>query len=383
MRILFVSCSYYFPQFYGGIEACIDNLSRGLTDKGHQVAVLVPLAGGDQIWFRNRVAVRLFGLQRAGEKFGGYRVFREWFSNFEQSIDGLIEFFSPDIMVGHGGACPDRVFTPRSMLIPNAAHIHGMAPVHRIPELHGKGVTNYICCSSFIRSEVEKRLRPGHETRNEVVVLYNPFDPTKYRVSERGGCVTFINPHSIKGVDLALELASAFSDIPFLFVKGWRRDLEPSIETRIRSLRNVTVLNSTEDVRTVYRKTRVLIVPSQMQEGAGRVVTEAQISGIPVIASALGGIPEVLGDGGVLLPHDDIAAWISAVREVWINQELWEQLSQKAAAQAQDERFTFSNSIDRYEAFLAECILSHRTAKRTRLYEISAPCPPKIICHEG
>jgi hypothetical protein len=51
------------------------------------------------------------------------------------------------------------------------------------------------------------------------------------------------------------------------------------------------------------------MVPST-DEAFGRVIVEAQVNGIPVVARRTGGIPEALGDAGVLLPPDAPgAAW--------------------------------------------------------------------------
>jgi glycosyltransferase involved in cell wall biosynthesis len=71
-------------------------------------------------------------------------------------------------------------------------------------------------------------------------------------------------------------------------------------------------------MRSVYGRTALLLVPSKWQEGFGRVALEAQASGIPVVARAIGGIPEaVAGGGAVLLPPDaDARRWAEVVEEV-------------------------------------------------------------------
>ena len=62
----------------------------------------------------------------------------------------------------------------------------------------------------------------------------------------------------------------------------------------------------------------MLLVPSLWEETWGRVVSEAQFSGIPVLASDSGGLPESVGPGGVLLRRDDPAElWADHLRRIW------------------------------------------------------------------
>jgi glycosyltransferase involved in cell wall biosynthesis len=60
-----------------------------------------------------------------------------------------------------------------------------------------------------------------------------------------------------------------------------------------------------------------LLMPSVAPEGFGRVILEAQCSGIPVVGSNRGAIPEVLGTGGVVV--DDVEqpeTYAAGLREV-------------------------------------------------------------------
>jgi LmbE family N-acetylglucosaminyl deacetylase len=103
--------------------------------------------------------------------------------------------------------------------------------------------------------------------------------------------VTFINPHPMKGVALVEELARQRPDLRFQFIKSWPY---PPHYTP-----NVELVAFNLDMRSVWRRALVLLVPSLCAEAFGRVVVEAQINGVPVIHHDIGGLAEA--GGGVAI----------------------------------------------------------------------------------
>jgi glycosyltransferase involved in cell wall biosynthesis len=63
---------------------------------------------------------------------------------------------------------------------------------------------------------------------------------------------------------------------------------------------------------------RALLVPSRWYEGAGKVVLEAYAAGVPVVASRIGALPEVVEEdlSGFLLPPEDPASWLAACKRL-------------------------------------------------------------------
>src|SRR3546814_16019482 len=82
-------------------------------------------------------------------------------------------------------------------------------------------------------------------------------------------------------------------EIPFCFVEGWPMNAEEraALHARVAAHSNLRLQQRTHDMREVYRRTHTLLVPSHWEEAWGRVATEAQFSGIPVLASARRGLP--------------------------------------------------------------------------------------------
>jgi len=110
---------------------------------------------------------------------------------------------------------------------------------------------------------------------------------------------------------------------------------------RLRALApsNVEFRGAVEPAALVelFRDARALVFPSTCYEGSPRAVIEAFAAGVPVIASRMGGIPELVGDGrsGLLVPPDDPQAWARAIEQLLDDTEsqrlgegardLWEQ----------------------------------------------------------
>ena len=70
-----------------------------------------------------------------------------------------------------------------------------------------------------------------------------------------------------------------------------------------------------QDVHTYYNAISMLAFPSKLPETFGRVAVEAQASGVPVLGSNIGGVPETMSHGttGWLLPPTDVQAWKDSI----------------------------------------------------------------------
>lgn len=77
-----------------------------------------------------------------------------------------------------------------------------------------------------------------------------------------------------------------------------------------------------------YRGAELFVSPS-LVEGFGLTVAEAQACGCPVIASSAGSLPEVAGDGGILLKPRDVDGYTKAMASVVSRKDLRTQLVQK------------------------------------------------------
>lgn len=96
-------------------------------------------------------------------------------------------------------------------------------------------------------------------------------------------------------------------------------------------------------LEVLYRRTRALTFPSRY-EGFGMSLLEVMNHGRPVVASDATAIPEVVGDGGILVDPDDVAGWAAAMRRLLEDDAYWRERS--AAARARAAAFSWDRTVD-------------------------------------
>lgn len=144
--------------------------------------------------------------------------------------------------------------------------------------------------------------------------------------------LTLVTPHPRKGLDLVLSIAEKIPQFSFLLVEGWPMDKHEwrQLEGRIQHLPNVKLRRSTSDMKEVYRDTWLLLVPSEL-ETFGRVVIEAQVSGIPVVCKDVGALRWVVGEGGVVFaPDASVSEWVEELLRLHGNAGAYQKLSECA-----------------------------------------------------
>jgi colanic acid/amylovoran biosynthesis glycosyltransferase len=123
---------------------------------------------------------------------------------------------------------------------------------------------------------------------------------------------------------------------------------------------------SQDDLRKIYNQSHIFIHPSELapdsnQEGVPNSMLEAMASGLPVVATRHGGIPEAVREGvdGILVPERDETALYEALLQLARQPDLWRQLG-KQASQSVAQNFEQRQQIKNLEAVYAEAIESGR-----------------------
>jgi len=100
-------------------------------------------------------------------------------------------------------------------------------------------------------------------------------------------------------------------------------------------------------VAEVLRGFDVFALPS-LNEGISNTILEAMATGLPVVASRVGGNPELVTDGedGLLVPPLEPAAWAAALERVLVDPALAARLGEAARHTAR-ERFSLDRTVSR------------------------------------
>jgi glycosyltransferase involved in cell wall biosynthesis len=119
-----------------------------------------------------------------------------------------------------------------------------------------------------------------------------------------------------KGVDVLLRACARLKDLVFACIVG---DSVVDHLSNYSASDNVRLLGwlSEPQIEAYYESADVVVIPSRW-EGFGLVAAEAMRAGLPVIASNVGGLKEIVDDGvtGVLIPPDDDEALTNVLRDL-------------------------------------------------------------------
>ena len=206
-------------------------------------------------------------------------------------------------------------------------------------------------------------------------------DPALVKAPERKpDFITFINPSFEKGVNVFMPLAKLAAqecpEIKFLVVQSrgrWGIALKV-LKYVPDDFPNVRVIGHQRNMRPVYGATKALLLPSVWHESGARVIAEALINDIPVLASDTGGSSELVGDGGKIFKLPEIVRekrdlpateevvrpWLEEIKRIWHDPAYYDSLCGRVRKEA--EQHDIQRNTDRFIAVVRPVVQQAKAA---------------------
>lgn len=134
-------------------------------------------------------------------------------------------------------------------------------------------------------------------------------------------------------------------------------------ELRALGAPNITWLPRRTDVASLYAAADVVVLPSTYAEPSGRTILEGMATGVPVLASNTGGIPEFYGAlPELLVPVGDAAALAAKLTQVVTWRTTTPVLGERCRETA--ERFSLAATVDGVRAVIADALTPEGARRR-------------------
>ncbi len=181
-----------------------------------------------------------------------------------------------------------------------------------------------ICVSEYdYQSAIKNKIAP----KKKLVVIHNGIRPEDYnfyeRTEKRFTVGTIGEATKNKGHEYLMETARNFSDI------------------------NFNIISNLPDAARHLKNFDIFVLPS-LKEGLPYVLLEAGLAELPVIATAVGGVPEIIEDNktGILVNPANSQELAEAIKKLIKNSSLCQKLSQSLHQKILQE-FSFGEMLDR------------------------------------
>ena len=182
------------------------------------------------------------------------------------------------------------------------------AYVYSILETYKKVDT--IICPSFFMKRI---LSTNSQIAERLVVMHNYCTISDVSEHEKENYVLYFGRYSEeKGIETLIEACKKSSNVAFIFAGNG--PLKAKIEGA-SNIKNVGFLSG-EHLKNVIAKAKFVVVPSIWYENCPFTVIEAQKLGTPLIASNIGGIPELIDEEtGVVFESGNVENLVSVLNE--------------------------------------------------------------------
>jgi len=175
--------------------------------------------------------------------------------------------------------------------------------------------------------------------------------------------VTMINIHELKGGKIFLHCVKNLPDIPFLGIQteplsGNTDDMiKEAVEMRNldSQAKNCVLMSRTEDIKTIYSQTKILMIPSLVDETFCKGAQEGLCNGIPVVSSSQGYLPYMLEGAGIVMDDFDPQKWADRIKRLYYSEGALRAHSQKSRSRYL-EKYSEISMKNKFRDFISLCL---------------------------
>ena len=262
-------------------------------------------------------------------------------------------------------------------------HSSGSAPVRRpikrilstlVHSLLSRRISRYIAVSDFVREKLQVSHHVGHD---KSVTIYNGVNLDRFVPTDRSAArkaagvpdgakvvttVAMLIPE--KGIHHLIEAAAVLvhefgvEELCILVVgEGYYREALEKLAAGLGVASNVRFFGRRSDVDMLIAASDIVAAPSVWAEAFGLIIAEAMASGRPVIASRIGGIPEIIEDRvtGLLVEPGDSRGLAAGINELFNDNAFADRLAGNALEKTRrmfDSRKQATDYADLYDNLL-------------------------------
>lgn len=367
MRVLYWT-ELFWP-YIGGVEVLSARLLPALVERGHELQVLTSHGSLDlpdlELW--NGIEVHRIGLQQ-GLTSGDV----EQIATARSEVAALKRAFRPQIVHLNltAGSVYYELRTRRSYACPLLLSAR-VAVAHRAPGQDGilraaMEAAAWITANSKAIGDDLRRFVPGCADRISVI-------PNGLEVPDLEAAPLPFDPPTIvalgrlvadKGFDLALDsfghLVERFPDARLVVAGDGPERLALEDKAAELGLANSVTFPgwvAPELVPELMNDATVVVMPSRWREAFGLVALQAALMERPVVATRVGGIPEVVEDGvtGLLVDNEDERALCDATCTLLAHPQVAREMGRRGRIRA-IEQFSLDAYVDAYEDLYARLL---------------------------
>ena len=344
MKILMVSCGFPPKENYGA-EKFAYNLSKKLLQQNIEVAVASDVNIGKY------KGIKLFKLIKINKKIPR-KLYFDYYNPINRFIfRKILKKYDPDIVhFNNIYGISSNLIRLASKRKPTIVSVHDFWPICFLSTLT---INNQECnkncykCNypfSVITNQIKKKhlfdttlvatsklmykklVEFGYK---EVIQIYNGMEipeidtPLNKRIIFAGRII------KEKGIELLLEELSEFEVVIEIFGDG---PLLEKLKTRYKTYNKIIFHGYNDNMNDEYKKGGILVFPSLLLETLPYTLLEAMAYGLPIIATNLGSIPDIVAnlETGILFNHQKQGDLLNKVKYLINNMEIQEKLRRSA-----------------------------------------------------